>query len=71
MNKGKVKRIAFIKMPDGELKPMAELEEGDKLLPGFKWQAELRPVNKEDIFRDPVKNPSPLPQPAPVTEPVK
>lgn len=71
MNKGKVKRIAFIKMPDGELKPMAELEDGDKLLPGFKWQAELRPVNKEDIFRDPSKDPPPVPQPAPVTDPVE
>lgn len=71
MNKGKVKRIAFIKMPDGELKPMAELEDGDKLLPGFKWQAELRPINKEDIFRDPAKDPSPVPQPAPVAEPAE
>lgn len=71
MNKGKVKRIAFIKMPDGELKPLAELEEGDKLLPGFKWQAELRPINKEDIFRDPSKDPPPVPQPAPVTEPAE
>lgn len=71
MNKGKVKRIAFIKMPDGELKPIAELEDGDKLLPGFKWQAELRPVNKEDIFRDPAKDPPPVPQPAPVKEPTE
>ena len=71
MNKGKVKRIAFIKMPDGELKPLAELEEGDKLLPGFKWQAELRPVNKEDIFRDPAKDPPPATQAAPVIESVE
>jgi len=54
MNKGKVKKIAFIKSPDGELKPLGQLEEGDKLLPGFNWQAELRPVNKDDIFRQPV-----------------
>ena len=53
MNKGKVKKIAFIKSPDGELKPLAELESGDKLLPGFNWQAEIRPKNKEDIFRRP------------------
>lgn len=53
MNKGKVKKIAFIKSPDGELKPLGELEEGDKLLPGFNWQAEIRPKNKEDIFRHP------------------
>ena len=57
MNKGKVKRIAFIKSPDGELKPLGQLEEGDKLLPGFNWQDELRPVNKDDIFRQPVPEP--------------
>jgi lipopolysaccharide export system protein LptA len=60
MNKGKVKKIAFVKSPDGELKPIAQLEENDKLLPGFNWQIELRPKDKEDIFRHPVpKSPAP------------
>jgi len=54
MNKGKVKKIAFIKSPDGELKPLGQLEEDDKLLPGFNWRPELRPINKDDIFRQPV-----------------
>lgn len=54
MNEGKVKKIAFIKSPEGELKPLGELEESDKLLPGFKWQEEFRPKNKEDIFSHPV-----------------
>jgi len=57
MNKGKVKRIVFIKSPDGELKPIGELGDGDKLLPGFNWQAEIRPKNKEDIFRRPDTEP--------------
>jgi hypothetical protein len=56
MNDGKVKKIAFVKSPEGELKPMADIEEGDKLLPGFRWLSELRPKDKEDIFRDPVPN---------------
>ncbi|MBC8004675.1 MAG: organic solvent tolerance protein OstA, partial [Verrucomicrobia bacterium] len=51
LNKGKVAKIVLIKSPDGELKPMAELEGGDKLLPGFNWQQEIRPKSKEDIFR--------------------
>ncbi len=60
MNKGKVKKIAFVKSPDGELKPIAQLEENDKLLPGFNWQVELRPKDKDDIFRHPVpKSPAP------------
>ena len=54
MNKGKVKKIAFIKSPEGELKPLGDLDNSDKLLPGFKWLADIRPKNKEDIFRHPV-----------------
>jgi len=51
LSKGKVSRIALIKSPEGELKPMAEIEEGDKQLPGFKWQQDIRPKSKTDIFR--------------------
>ncbi|MBA4409452.1 MAG: OstA-like protein [Bacteroidota bacterium] len=53
LNDGKVKKIAFIKSPEGELKPMADIEEGEKLLPGFRWLSEIRPINKDDIFRTP------------------
>lgn len=53
MNKGKVKKISFISSPDGELKPLADLADSDKLLPGFNWQAEIRPKNKDDIFNYP------------------
>lgn len=49
--KGKVSRIALIKSPEGELKPMGEIEDGDKQLPGFKWQQDIRPKSKYDIFR--------------------
>ena len=51
LSKGKVSRIALIKSPEGELKPMAEIDEGDKQLPGFNWQEEIRPKSKTDIFR--------------------
>jgi len=54
MNEGKDTKISFIKAPEGELKPTADIEDNDKLLPGFKWQDESRPKNKEDIFRVPV-----------------
>ncbi len=53
MNKGKVKKISFINAPDGELKPLADLADADKLLSGFNWQAEIRPQSKEDIFKYP------------------
>ena len=51
LTKGKVTRIALIKSPEGELKPMGKIEEGDKQLPGFKWQQDIRPKSKKDIFR--------------------
>jgi lipopolysaccharide export system protein LptA len=70
MNKGKVKKIAFIKSPDGELKPLAELESGDKLLPGFNWQAEIRPKNKEDIFLHPAPEATAAPETKTKTPPV-
>lgn len=71
MTKGKVKKIAFIKSPEGELKPLGELEESDKLLPGFKWQAELRPINKDDIFRTTVSESKSTPKAKGVPVPVK
>ncbi len=67
---GKVKKIVFIKSPEGELKPMADIADGDKLLPGFTWQEELRPKNKEDIFRNALPKSTTLTLPK-VTGPVK
>ena len=57
MDNGKVKKIAFIKSPEGELKPLETIDDGDKLLPGFKWLSDIRPKNKEDIFRHPEETP--------------
>lgn len=71
MNKGKVKKIVFIKSPEGELKPLDQLEEGDKLLPGFKWQEDIRPKNKEDIFRHPIPMAEPAPKSKVQATPVK
>lgn len=51
LKNGKVNRIALIRSPEGELKPMADLDEGDKQLPGFNWQQAIRPKSKNDIFR--------------------
>jgi len=57
LNRGKVARIVFVKSPEGELKPMADIDEGDKMLPGFKWQQDIRPKSKNDIFRKEVTAP--------------
>jgi len=71
MDKGKVKKIVFIKSPEGELKPLAKLAETDKLLPGFNWQEEIRPKNKEDIFRYPVQSAKPAAKPKVQPKPEK
>jgi lipopolysaccharide export system protein LptA len=48
---GKIFRIAFLKAPEGELKPMFELTEEEKKLSGFDWKIDQRPLSKFDIFR--------------------
>lgn len=47
---GKVFKIAFLKAPEGELKPLGELTEEEKTLSGFDWKAGLRPLSKSEIF---------------------
>lgn len=47
---GNIHTIAFQKQPEGQLKPILRLEEGEKTLPGFEWKIRLRPLSKNDIF---------------------
>jgi len=50
---------------------LAKLAETDKLLPGFNWQEEIRPKNKEDIFRYPVQSAKPAAKPKVQPKPEK
>jgi lipopolysaccharide export system protein LptA len=50
-DKGKIKRISLISEPAGTLKPLFNLNEMDRKLPGFIWMEEIRPKSKEDIFQ--------------------
>jgi len=47
---GKIFKIAFLKQPEGELKPLDQLNEEEKKLGGFDWKINLRPLSKSDIF---------------------
>ena len=47
---GEIDRIKFLSNPEGDLKPLFELSEQDKLLSGFDWKISIRPLNKADIF---------------------
>lgn len=48
---GKIYRIAFLKAPEGVLKPMFDLTDADKTLSGFDWKIDQRPLSKFDIFQ--------------------
>lgn len=47
----KVKKITFRTTPDGELVPIADVDEKESLMPGFNWQDTIRPKRMEDIFK--------------------
>ena len=46
----KVRKIVFIKSPDGTLLPLINISESDKMLPGFRWLDKIRPQKVSDIF---------------------
>lgn len=56
---GKVFRIAFLKAPEGQLKPLFELTEEEKRLSGFDWKIQQRPLSKYDVFERKIVPPEP------------
>jgi lipopolysaccharide export system protein LptA len=50
LKESKVNKIVFITSPDGQLLPLFQISEADKVLPGFKWWDEIRPKKVSDIF---------------------
>lgn len=49
---GKIHRIIFLKQPEGELNPIQTIDRAQQKLSNFKWHIDLRPVSKNDIFRE-------------------
>ncbi len=47
---GQIFKIAFVKAPIGNLKPLFDLSEEDKKLSGFDWKISQRPLSKNDVF---------------------
>lgn len=52
LDSSKVKKIVFIKSPDGQLMPIIDIPEEEKQLPGFRWLDAIRPKSIEDIFQN-------------------
>lgn len=53
-----IKRIIYYASPTEVMYPEAELPAGEEKLRGFQWLDELRPRNKDDIFRREEQQPS-------------
>lgn len=47
----KIDRITYFEKPDGNLFPEKDISETDQILKGFNWYGDLRPVDRNDIFR--------------------
>jgi len=51
INESQINSITLINEPDATLYPIDELSSRELRLKGFVWLEEIRPVNKDDIFR--------------------
>jgi lipopolysaccharide export system protein LptA len=54
-----INTIDFYVMPDGKTYPPSELPKNERLLKGFIWREDERPVNKEAIFIRDTSKPTP------------
>ena len=52
----KISRIKYFKKTTETLYPKEKMTPGKELLKGFDWQEEIRPKDRLDIFRKPLKN---------------
>ncbi|MFW6289870.1 MAG: hypothetical protein ACOC0R_02790, partial [Mariniphaga sp.] len=48
---GNIFKIIFHQAPEGLLKPLFSLTEEEKILSGFDWKDDLRPLSKHDVFQ--------------------
>jgi lipopolysaccharide export system protein LptA len=53
----KIERIVYYDKPAGNMFPDKDVPAEGRLLKGFNWRSNSRPVNKEDIFRNPDSQP--------------
>jgi lipopolysaccharide export system protein LptA len=59
LKNGKVDALSFFKNPDSVLHPLDKAPLEELILSGFAWYEDLRPKNKEDIFRKIKRDPEP------------
>jgi len=47
-----IKSITFLDKPEATFNPLDQVSQSDLILDGFLWHNEIRPKNKNDIFKD-------------------
>lgn len=55
MKGGGISRIKYFSNINETLYPEKDLKESDRFLEGFQWLEELRPKDRDDIFRHPAE----------------
>jgi len=50
MENNEIETIDFVEKPEGKTYPPSKLPENEKILKGFIWRENERPLNKEGIF---------------------
>lgn len=53
LHEGQVSSVSFLTQPSATLFPLDKVPQGERRLEGFEWNAEARPKDRYDIFREP------------------
>ena len=53
VNDSKIERIVYFDKPAGNMFPDKDVPADQRILKGFKWRFSSRPLNKDDVFRNP------------------
>lgn len=56
LDSGQVSTVSFITQPEAVLYPLDQAPPEEMRLEGFRWNAAARPVDREDIFREPASD---------------
>ena len=52
-NDSKIERIVYFDKPAGNMFPDKDVPADQRILKGFNWRLTSRPMNKDDVFRNP------------------
>jgi lipopolysaccharide export system protein LptA len=53
IDSSEIKKVTWIEQPSGGFYPNSKIAQDELTLDGFVWNASVRPMNRQDIFREP------------------